>query len=317
MIYARIAGVGGYLPERRIDNAALAAAPFSVETSDEWIRSRTGIRSRRFASDDETSGDMAAHASRRAMEQAGVVGSDLDMIVFATTTPDRIYPATACLLQKELDAAPCAAFDLQAVCSGFLYALAVAEGMIVAGRARTVLAVGAEVFSSTLDFRDRSTCVLFGDGAGATVLRASSEPGILAVDAHADGTYADKLTVNARVRGGKIEGDPYTRMDGGAVYRFAVGKMTESAQKVVADSGRKPDWLVLHQANSRIIEAVRRRLDVPSERCVNCVDECANTSAASIPLALARFAPQFAAGDAILLAAAGGGFTWGAALLQW
>lgn len=317
MTYARIVGVGGYLPQNRVDNAALANPPFSVDTSDEWIRSRTGISSRRIAAAGETSGGMAVHAAREAMTQAQIGGSDIDMIIFATTTPDRIYPATACLLQKELDAAPCAAFDVQAVCSGFLYALAIAEGMIVAGRARTVLVVGAEVFSSTLDWRDRSTCVLFGDGAGAAILRASETPGILAVDAHADGKYADKLTVNARVQDGKITGDPYTRMDGGVVYRFAVGKMTESAKKVIADGGRQPDWLVLHQANSRIIEAVRKRLDVPHARCVNCVDECANTSAASIPLALAKFAPQFAPGDTILVAAAGGGFTWGAALLQW
>ncbi len=317
MIYARIAGIGGYLPARRVDNNALAAAPFSVDTSDEWIKSRTGIRSRRFAAEDETAGDLAAKASRQAMAQAKIAGNDLDMIVFATTTPDRIYPSTACLLQKELNAAPCAAFDVQAVCSGFLYALMVAEGMIAAGRAKTVLAVGAEVFSSTLDWRDRSTCVLFGDGAGAVVLRASDSPGILAVDAHADGNYADNLTVNARVRHGKIVGDPYTRMDGGVVYRFAVGKMTESAETVIAAAGRRPDWLVLHQANSRIIEAVRRRLAVPSERCVNCVEECANTSAASIPLALERAAVRFSPGDTILLAAAGGGFTWGAAILQW
>lgn len=317
MTYAKITGVGGYLPELSVDNAALSSPPFSVDTSDEWIRSRTGIRRRRIAAEGETSGGMAAHAAREAMAKAEVGGGDLDMIVFATTTPDRIYPATACLLQKELEAAPCAAFDVQAVCSGFLYALAIAEGMIVAGRARTVLAAGAEVFSSTLDWRDRSTCVLFGDGAGAAVLRASDTPGILSVNARADGRYADKLTVNARVHNGKITGDPYTRMDGGAVYRFAVGKMTESAQEVIAEGGRRPDWLVLHQANSRIIEAVRRRLHIEPERCVNCVDECANTSAASIPLALAKFAPRFAAGDTILLAAAGGGFTWGAALLQW
>ena len=316
-MYAKIAGVGGYLPPTVVENDALSAPPFSVETSDEWIRARTGIRRRRIANDNETSASMAAIASRDALSAANVQGDNLDMIIFATTTPDRIYPASACLLQKELNAAPCAAFDVQAVCSGFLYAVAIAEGMIAAGRAKTVLAVGAEVFSSTLDWRDRSTCVLFGDGAGAAVLRASETPGILAAEIRADGNYADKLTVNAKVRGGKVVGDPYTRMDGGAVYRFAVAKMTESAQNVIAQAGRNPDWLVLHQANSRIIEAVRKRLNVSAERCVNCVDDCANTSAASIPLALAKFAPQFASGDSVLLAAAGGGFTWGAALLQW
>lgn len=317
MTYARITGVGGYLPENRVDNAGLASPPFSVDTSDEWIQSRTGIRSRRFAAEGETAGEMAVHAARAAMAQANIGGRDLDMIIFATTTPDRIYPATACLLQKSLDAAPCAAFDVQAVCSGFLYALTIAEGMIAGGRAKTVLAVGAEVFSSTLDWRDRTTCVLFGDGAGATVLQASDTPGVLSAKAYADGGYADNLTVNARVRGGAIVGDPYTRMDGGVVYRFAVEKMTESARTAIAEGGREPDWLVLHQANSRIIEAVRKRLNIAPERCINCVEDCANTSAASIPVALSRAAAQFAPGDSILLAAAGGGFTWGAALLQW
>ena len=317
MSYAKIIGVGGYLPDNAVDNEALSAAPFGVDTSDEWIQSRSGIRRRHFAATNQTSGDMALMASQAALAQAAIGGKDLDMIIFATTTPDRVYPATACLLQKALNAAPCAAFDVQAVCSGFLYALALGESMIAAGRSRTVLVVGAEVFSSTLDWRDRSTCVLFGDGAGAAVLQSSKTPGILAVDLHADGTYADKLTINARITGGKLIGDPYTRMDGGTVFRFAVTKMAESAKKVIVDGNRQPDWMVLHQANSRIIESVRQRLDIPPEKCVNCVDECANTSAASIPLALTRFAPRFARGDIILLAAAGGGFTWGAALLEW
>lgn len=313
MIYAKISGIGGYLPPKTVENAELGAR---VNTSDEWIQSRTGIR-RRHLAEDETACGLALPAARAALKQANLEGRDLDAIIVATTTPDRIYPATACLLQAELEAAPCAAFDVQAVCSGFLYALAAGENMIAAGRARRVLVAGAEVFSGILDWEDRSTCVLFGDGAGAAVLTASETPGVLSVRIHADGRYADKLTVNARVRGGKILGDPYTRMDGGAVFRFAVAKMAESARDVIAESGRRPDWLVLHQANSRIIEAVRRRLDVPEDRCVNCVDECANTSAASIPLALARFAPRFSRGDSVLIAAAGGGFTWGAALLEW
>ncbi|MBE8158055.1 MAG: ketoacyl-ACP synthase III [Betaproteobacteria bacterium] len=313
MIYAKISGVGGYLPPKTMGNEELGAR---VNTTDEWIKSRTGIH-RRHLAENETASGLALPAAKAALAQANIKGEELDAIVFATTTPDRIYPASACLLQAELNAAPCAAFDVQAVCSGFLYALAVAESMIAAGRARRVLAVGAEVFSSLLDWEDRGTCVLFGDGAGAAVLEASESPGILAIKVHADGRHADKLTVNARVSGGKILGDPYTRMDGGSVYRFAVAKMTESAQAVIAESGRRPDWLVLHQANSRIIEAVRRRLNVPPERCVNCVGECANTSAASIPLALAQFSPQFSRGDAVVVAAAGGGFTWGAALLEW
>lgn len=313
--YAQIAGIGGHLPPRAVENSQLP--DLGVDTSDEWIQSRTGIRRRHFAGEGETSSSLALPAAREAMAQAGVDAAGLDMIVFATTTPDRIYPSAACLLQHELGAAPCAAFDVQAVCSGFLYALGVAEAMISAGRARCVLAVGAEVFSSIIDPADRSTFVLFGDGAGAAVLRRAERPGVLAVNMKADGRYADKLTVPARVSQGRIIGDPYTRMDGGSVYRFAVTKMAESAEQAVSDAGRRPDWLVLHQANSRIIEAVRMRLKIPEDRCVNCVGECANTSAASIPLALSRFASQFSPGDAVLMAAAGGGFTWGAALVEW
>ena len=314
MTFARIIGVGGHLPPRVVDNAELCQ---TVDTSDAWVRSRTGICRRHFAGADETASQLALPAARQAMTQADVDGGDLDMIIVATTTPDRVYPATACFLQAALGAAPCAAFDVQAVCSGFIYALAVGESMIVAGRARTVLVVGSEVFTGILDWQDRSTCILFGDGAGAAVLQAATTPGVLAVELRADGKYADKLTVNARVRDGKLVGDPFTRMDGGSVYRFAVAKMTESANAVIARSGRRPDWLVLHQANSRIIEAVRRRLEVPPERCVNCVDECANTSAASIPLALAKFSGEFSAGEAVLLAAVGGGFAWGAAMVKW
>ncbi len=313
MIYAKIAGVGGYLPPKKVDNSELCD---SVQTSDEWIVSRTGIRSRRLA-ENSTASELALPAAQDALARAELSGENLDAIIVATTTPDRIYPATACLLQAELNAAPSAAFDVQAVCSGFLYAFAIGESMIAAGRARNILVVGTEVFSGILDWNDRKTCVLFGDGAGAAVLQASDTPGVLAAEIRADGRHADKLTVNARVCGGKIIGDPYTRMDGGSVYRFAVAKMTESAQAVIARGGRRPDWLVLHQANSRIIEAVRRRLDIAEDRCVNCVGECANTSAASIPLALARFAPQFKRGETVLIAAAGGGFTWGAALLEW
>lgn len=313
MKYAKITGIGGYLPPKVVENAELAPL---VDTSDEWIRTRTGI-CRRHIAEDSSASELALPAAKQALAAAGIAGEELDAIIFATTTPDRIYPAAACLLQEKLNAAPCAAFDVQAVCSGFLYALAAGEHMIAAGRAQRVLVVGAEVFSDILDWQDRATCVLFGDGAGAAVLESSPAPGIMAVRLQADGRYANKLTVNARIRRGKIVGDPHTRMDGGTVYRFAVAKMTESAQAVIAESGRQPDWLVLHQANSRIIEAVRRRLEIPPERCVNCVDECANTSAASIPLALSKFAGQFSRGETVLIAAAGGGFTWGAALLEW
>ncbi|MDM5147323.1 ketoacyl-ACP synthase III [Candidatus Persebacteraceae bacterium Df01] len=312
--YAKITGLGGHVPSRAVDNATLSQW---VDTSDQWIQTRTGIRQRHFAGETELAGTLALPAAKQAMAQAGIEGADLDMIVFATTTPDRVYPATACLLQAELNAAPCAAFDVQAVCSGFLYALGIGEAMVAAGRAKTVLIVGAEVFSSTLDWKDRATCVLFGDGAGAAILQADSSPGVMAVRLYADGRYADNLTVNARIRNGELQGDPYTRMDGGTVFRFAVEKMVESAQDVIAKSGSAPDWLVLHQANSRIIEAVRKRLKMSAERCVNCVADYANTSAASIPLALCASSSRFSAGDNVLMAAAGGGFTWGAVMVEW
>ena len=314
MIYAGISGVGGHLPARVVDNEALSKF---VDTSDEWVQARTGIKQRYLAGDNDLASDLALPAAKQAMAQAGIDGSEVDMIIFATTTPDRIYPATACLLQTALGAAPCAAFDVQAVCSGFLYALGVGESFIVAGRAKTVLVVGAEVFSSTLDWQDRATCVLFGDGAGAAVLRASSTPGIIASCLYADGRYADKLTVNARIRNGRLLGDAYTRMDGGTVFRFAVDRMVSAARTVMEQSGMAADWLVLHQANSRIIEAVRKKLAIAPERCINCVADYANTSAASIPLALAQSAANFARGDTVLMAAVGGGFTWGATLMRW
>ncbi len=309
-VYSAVAGVGGHLPGQPVGNDELGKR---VETSDEWVRARTGIRSRHFAAPGELAGDLALPAAQKALAQAGMEGADLDAIIFATTTPDRVYPATACLLQAELGAAPCAAFDLQAVCSGFLYALAIGDAMICARRAERVLIVGAEVFSHIIDWRDRSTCILFGDGAGAAVLVASEEPGVRAVHIAADGRHANKLTVNAHIKEGKLEGDPYTRMDGASVFRFATDKMTE-ASRIVLD-GARPDWFVPHQANSRIIEAVRRRLDIPRERTAFSVAEHSNTSAASVPLAMAQ--KNFQKGETVLLAAAGGGFTWGAALLVW
>lgn len=310
--YARIVGVGGHLPERAVSNDELSE---TVDTSDEWIRTRSGIRQRHLADDTARGGDFALPAAQKALAMAQVRGEDLDAIIFATTTPDRIYPATACLLQAQLGAAPCAAFDIQAVCSGFLYALNVAEAMVVAGRARRVLVVGAEVYSHILDWQERATCVLFGDGAGAAVVVASNTPGIVRTCMHADGNYADSLTVNAHVVNGKLVGDPYTRMAGAVVYRFAVQKMTEAAQSVLR--GDTPDWLVLHQANLRIINAVRENLQVPQDRSLTTVAEHGNTSAASIPLALSVHADRFAAGDGVLLAAVGGGFTWGATYLKW
>lgn len=310
--YAKIAGIGAHLPEKILSNDDLRAF---VDTNDEWIASRTGIRRRRLAADGELAGDLALPAAKTALARAGLSAADMDMIVFATTTPDRVYPSTACLLQAALGAAPCAAFDVQAVCSGFLYALSVANAYIVSGGARRVLVVGADVYSHILDWRDRNTCVLFGDGAGAAVLTAADSPGIYASVINADGRHADSLTVNAHLKGGKMSGDPFTRMDGSAVYRFAVEKMSEAVKTVVA--GGDIDWLVLHQANYRIIEAVRKRLGVPEDKTLLTVAEHGNTSAASVPLALAAYEDKFKDGDRIALGAVGGGFTWGAAFLRW
>ena len=312
MAYARITGLGGHLPEKIVGNDDLEKI---IDTSDAWIASRTGIRSRRIAADGELASDLALPAARSALANANIDACALDMIIVATTTPDRIYPSTACLLQEKLSAAPCAAFDVQAVCSGFLYALSVGEAFIVAGRAMRVLVVGAEVYSHILDWQDRGTCVLFGDGAGAAVLETSETPGIRHAKLYADGAYADSLTVAAHVKDGKLIGDPYTRMNGSVVFRFAVSKMSEAAEEVL--DGAHADWLVAHQANSRIIESVRKRLDVPPEKTVLTVAEQGNTSAASIPLALSANADKFRPGDNIVLAAVGGGFTWGAVLLTW
>ncbi|MCH9758021.1 MAG: ketoacyl-ACP synthase III [Proteobacteria bacterium] len=310
--YARIVGVGGHLPQRVMENDEWQQY---IDTSDEWIRSRSGIQRRHIAAEGELASDLALPAAQQALANAQLAAGALDMIIVATTTPDRIYPATACLLQAKLGAAGCAAFDVQAVCSGFMYALSIGEAMIVAGRAKKILVVGAEVYSHILDWTDRGTCVLFGDGAGAAVLTASATPGILATRLHADGNYADKLTVNAHVKGGELLGDGHTRMDGATVYRFAVEKMTEAAKAVAGDN--EIDWLVLHQANRRIIDTVRKRLQVPEEKTVFSVRDHGNTSAASIPLALAERAADFKGGDRLLLAAVGGGFTWGATYLQW
>ena len=314
-VYSAVVGVGGHLPERRVGNDELREW---VDTSDEWVRERTGIRARHLAAPGELASDLALPASQKALADAGVEAEDLDAIVFATTTPDRVYPASACLLQAALGAAPCAAFDVQAVCSGFLYALAVGDAMIRARQAQNVLIVGAEVFSHIIDWQDRATCVLFGDGAGAAVLTAADKPGVAAVRIAADGRYADKLTVRAHIKEGKLEGDPYTRMDGASVYRFATEKMAEASREVLAMTAHGKDgadWFVPHQANSRIIDAVRKRLDIPRERTLFSVADHSNTSAASVPLALS--AGGFKSGEKVLLAAAGGGFTWGAALLVW
>jgi 3-oxoacyl-[acyl-carrier-protein] synthase III len=321
--YSRITGTGSFLPPRRLTNADLAAelASRGVETSDEWIVERTGIRARHFAAPDVTCSDLGVQAARHAMEAAGVGAQDIDLIIVATSTPDMVFPSAACILQSKLGIAGCAAFDVQAVCSGFVYALTIADSMIRTGSANKALVIGAEVFSRILDFNDRTTCVLFGDGAGAVVLEASDQPGILATDLHADGKHVGILCVPGTVAGGKVLGDPVLKMDGQAVFKLAVGVLEDAARATLAKAGRSAadiDWLIPHQANIRIMQSTARRLKVPMDKVVVTVDQHGNTSAASIPLALdaAVRGGQIAKGDTLMLEGVGGGFTWGAVLLD-
>jgi len=318
-MYARIIGTGAYLPERVVTNQDLQA---TVDTTDEWIVSRTGIRQRHIASDGQHASDLALLASQRALEAAGVVAAELDLIIVATTTPDMTFPGTACILQAKLGANGCAAFDVQAVCSGFVYALTTADMFIRAGQARTALVVGTEVFSRLLDWTDRATCVLFGDGAGAVVVRAADQPGILASRLHADGSLVDILSVPGSVCGGAIVGSPFVKMDGGAVFKAAVRVLAEVAEEVLTAAGLTPtdvNWFIPHQANVRILEATAKRLGLSMDRVVSTVAMHGNTSAASIPLALdaAVRDGRIHAGQHILLEGVGGGFTWGAVLLRW
>ena len=321
--YSRIKGTGSFLPPRRLSNADLVAelAQRGVETSDEWIVERTGIRARHFAERDVASSDLALEASRRALDAAGVQPQDIDLIIVATSTPDMVFPSTACILQNKLGANGCAAFDVQAVCSGFVYALTVADAMIQSGAARRALVVGSEVFSRILDFNDRTTCVLFGDGAGAVVLEASETPGILASDLHADGQYVDILCVPGNVLGGQILGDPVLKMDGQAVFKLAVGVLEKAARATLDKAGMTDadiDWLIPHQANIRIMEGTAKKLKLPREKLVVTVHEHGNTSAASIPLALdeAVRSGKVKKGETLMLEGVGGGFTWGAVLLN-
>ncbi len=322
--YARIAGTGGYLPPRRLSNADMATmlAQRGLETSDAWITERTGIRFRHFAEDDVNCSDLALHAARAALQAAGRQADDLDLIIVATSTPDMVFPSTACILQHKLGVAGCPAFDMQAVCAGFVYALAVAESMVRAGSARCVLVVGAEVFSRILNFNDRTTCVLFGDGAGAVVLEASSEPGILATDLHADGRHVDILCTPGTVNGGRVVGDPLLRMDGQAVFKLAVNVLDSAARAVLDKAGRTTsdlDWVIPHQANIRIMHGTARKLRLPLDKLVVTVHEHGNTSAASVPLALdaAVRSGRVKRGDTVMLEGVGGGFTWGAVLLDY
>lgn len=321
--YARITGTGSYLPPRRLTNADMVdmLAQRGVETSDDWIVERTGIRARHFAADGVCSSDLALQACLAALGAAGRSAGDVDLIIVATSTPDMVFPSTASILQHKLGANGCAAFDLQAVCSGFVYALSVADAMVRAGNARCALVVGAEVFSRILDFDDRTTCVLFGDGAGAVVLEASDEPGILASELRADGQHVGILCVPGTVAGGQVIGDPLLKMDGPAVFKLAVGVLDSAARAVLAKAGRTEadiDWLIPHQANIRIMQSTARKLKLALEKVVVTVDQHGNTSAASVPLALdvGVRSGQVQRGQTVLLEGVGGGFTWGAVLLR-
>lgn len=313
-VYASIIGIGGYLPDNIVTNDELIAQ-YNIQSDDEWIRGRTGITQRHIAPEGVLASDLALPAAEQALQRAGITAQDLDLIVFATTTPDRIYPSTACLLQAKLKAGTCPAFDIQAVCSGFLYALTVAESFIVAQKYKTILVVGGEVYSHILDWQDRGTCVLFGDGAGAAVVTASAKPGIENIKIHADGNYADKLTVPAHLAHGKLHGTPFTRMNGAAIYRFAIDGMSKTVVDILG--GQVPDWLVLHQANERIIDSVAEQIKIDPNKVVKTVTQQGNTSAASIPLALSHYQDKFKKGDRVVLAAVGGGITWGAASVIW
>jgi 3-oxoacyl-[acyl-carrier-protein] synthase-3 len=323
-IHSRILGTGSYLPPRRVTNDELATelAAKGVETSDEWISSRSGIKARHFADPDVPSSDLAVAASRRALEAAGIDATSIDLIVVATSTPDMVFPSTACIVQRKLGIANhCAAFDLQAVCSGFAYAMTTADAFIRAGQAKHALVIGAEVFSRILDFTDRGTCVLFGDGAGAVVLAASDEPGILASRLHADGRQVDILCVPGNVDRGAVSGTAFLHMDGQAVFKLAVNVLEKVALETLEAAGitaAEVDWLIPHQANIRIMTGTAKKLGLPLEKMVATVSEHGNTSAASIPLALdvavrdGRIKP----GHRVLMEGVGGGFTWGAVLVR-
>lgn len=319
MIYSKIIGTGSYLPAKTVTNYDLEKM---VDTTHDWIFSRTGIAERHVAADNEMSSDLALQASSRAIEAAGLTASDIDLIIVATTTPDHIFPSTACVLQDKLGNTNAIAFDVQAVCSGFIYALNTADLYIRAGQARNALVVGTEVLSRILNWEDRTTCVLFGDGAGAVVLQRSETPGLLSAKLHADGSQRCMLSATGQIRDGKIQGEPFIKMDGQGVFKFAVKSLSEVAEEVLAENkmqGTDVDWLVPHQANIRIIEATAKKLGLSMDNVVLTVAKHGNTSAASIPLALdtavrdGRIKP----GQHLLMEAVGGGFTWGAALIRW
>ena len=321
--FSRIIGTGSYLPPHRVSNDELVAqlAQDGIESSNDWIVERTGIHARHFVDEQTKTSDLAAIAARNALQMAGIDAKDLDLIIVATSTPDMIFPSTACIVQNKIGANGCPAFDVQAVCTGFIYALSVADAMIRAGSAKNALVIGAEVFSRLLNFKDRTTCVLFGDGAGAVVLQASDTPGILSSSLHADGKHVDVLCVPGTVVNGHISGSPLLTMDGQAVFKLAVGLLEKAALSVLEKAGRSKqdiDWLIPHQANIRIMQSTAKKLALPMDKVVVTVHDHGNTSAASIPLAFdhAMRSGQIKKGETLLLEGVGGGFTWGAVLLD-
>ena len=318
-MYSKIAGTGSYLPEKILTNIELESI---VDTSDEWIQTRTGIAQRHIAADDQMASDLALAASRRALDAANLKAQDIDLIILATTTPDMIFPSTACILQEKLGITDGPAFDVQAVCSGFIYALATADMFVSSGKSKNALVVGTEIYSRIIDWKDRSTCVLFGDGAGAVVLSQSQQPGILSSHLHANGGYSKILAAPGSIAGGKIQGTPFIAMEGNTVFKFAVKALEEAAiESLVANNLQASDidWFIPHQANIRIIKSTAHKLGIPMEKVVTTVDRHGNTSAASVPLALdlavrdGRIQPD----QYVLLEGVGGGFTWGSILLQW
>jgi len=319
MQYAKILGTGSYLPARRVTNDELAQR---IDTSDEWIVSRTGIKFRHLAAENERTSDLAVIAAQRALSDAGVAAEEIDLIVLATATPDMQFPSTATIVQNKLGIAGCAAFDVQAVCAGFIYAIVTANAYIKSGMAKKALVIGAETFSRIVDWNDRTTCVLFGDGAGAVVLGASDEAGIIHSKLKADGNYLDLLNVPGQIANGQVCGSPYVKMDGPGVFKFAVKMLAKIADEVISEAGYTPDqidWLVPHQANKRIIDSTAKHLGLDMEKVILTVQEHGNTSAASIPLALDVGIQngQIKRGQNLLLEGIGGGFAWGAVLVKY
>lgn len=318
-MFSRIIGTGGYLPEKILTNQDLESM---VDTSDEWIRTRTGITQRHIAADDEMASDLALQASQRALAAAQIPAQAIDLVIVATTTPDMIFPSTACILQQKLGIEDGPAFDVQAVCSGFIYALTMADMFIRSGKSRNALVVGTEVYSRIIDWQDRTTCVLFGDGAGAAVLTESEQPGILSTHLHANGRYSDVLAAPGYICAGRVKGTPYIAMEGNTVFKFAVKVLEEAAREALAANNLQTsdiDWLIPHQANIRIINSTAKKLGIPEDKVVTTVAQHGNTSAASIPLALdlAVRDGRIQKNQQILLEGVGGGFTWGSVLLRW